>query len=242
MSGGRERRAVVIGATSGIGRELARLLAADGYLVGVTGRRADLLGTLRAESPERYVTAAFDAAASDAAEHVGALIDRMDGVGLVVLCAGTGHLNPELDAEPELDTVALNVEAFTRLAGFVYNYFAGCGGGHLVAVTSVMGLRGSGPAPAYAASKAYQINYLEGLRQRACKRREPVAVTDVRPGSVDTAMMKGEGHFWIASPRRAAEVILRAVRRRRAVQYVTPRWRAVGLLLRAVPRALYEKM
>ena len=242
MNEERLKRAVVIGATSGIGRELARLLVADGYRIGVTGRRADLLETLRNESPENCLTEAFDAAAPDAATHLETLIARMDGVDLVVLCAGAGYLNPELDTEPELDTVSLNVTAFTRLSDFIYRYFIACGGGHLVVVTSVMGLRGSGLAPAYAASKAYQINYLEGLRQRACKRGEPVTVTDIRPGSVDTAMMKGEGHFWIASPRRAAEVIMKAVRTRKSVQYVTPRWRTVGLLLKMIPRGLYRKM
>ena len=242
MNGEGVKRAIVIGASSGIGQEVARLLVADGYLVGVTGRRSDLLETLCAESPGNYVSEAFDVSASDALARLETLIARMDGVDLVVFCAGTGYLNPELEMEPELDTVSLNVTAFTRVVDFVYRYFSDRDGGHLVAITSVMGLRGSGPAPAYAATKAYQINYLEGLRQRACKRKESVTVTDIRPGSVDTAMMKGEGHFWIASPRRAAEVILRAVRARKQVQYVTPRWRIVGLLLKMIPRGVYKKM
>ena len=69
------------------------------------------------------------------------------------------------------------------------------GGGHLVVITSVGGLRGGGAAPAYNASKAYQINYAEGLRQRVAKSGLPVTITDIRPGLVDTAMAKGEGLF-----------------------------------------------
>lgn len=99
------------------------------------------------------------------------------------------------------------------------------------------GLRGSRTAPSYAASKAYQINYLESLRQKACRQKLPIRVVDIRPGSVRTAMMKGEGHFWIASPQRAAQCICRAVRKGRSVQYVTPRWRWIGLALKIIPGA-----
>ena len=97
-----------------------------------------------------------------------------------------------------------------------YRYFECRGGGCLAAVTSVRGLRGSRTAPSYAASKAYQINYLESLRQKACRQKLPIRVVDIRPGSVRTAMMKGEGHFWIASPQRAAQCICRAVRKGRS--------------------------
>ncbi|WP_295936192.1 SDR family NAD(P)-dependent oxidoreductase [uncultured Alistipes sp.] len=236
------RAAIVIGATSGIGRELARLLASQGRKVGVTGRRTELLETLRAENPELYEPAAFDAAADDAPGHLERLWEKLGKVGLVVICAGTGEINHRLEQAPELRTVALNVVGFTRIIDMVYNRFAAQGGGHLAAVSSVMGLRGADLAPAYAASKAYQINYLEGLRKRSVKNRANIVVTDLRPGSVDTAMMQGEGHFWIASPQDAARCALRAINKRKAIQYVTPRWRMIGILLRSLPRALYYKL
>ena len=234
--------AIVVGATSGIGRELARLLAAAGCRVGVTGRRAELLETLLAENPERYETATFDAAASDASQQLEGLWNRLGRVKLVVICAGTGAINPGMDEAPELHTAALNVAGFTRITGYVYKRLAAQGGGHLAAITSVMGLRGADLAPAYAASKAYQINYLEGLRKRSEKNGESVVVTDLRPGSVDTAMMQGEGHFWIATAEEAARCALRAIRRRKATQYITPRWRTIGILLRSLPRSLYNKL
>ena len=62
-------------------------------------------------------------------------------------------------------------------------------------------------APAYNASKAYQINYLEGLRQKATKIKNPIYVTDIRPGFVDTDMAKGEGQFWVATKEKAARQI-----------------------------------
>ena len=97
-------------------------------------------------------------------------------------------------------------------------------------------------APAYAASKAYQINYLQGLQQRAAHETIPLYITDIRPGSVQTDMMKGEGHFWITSPKDAARYILRAVDRRETVQYVSPRWRLIGQLLQNLPGWLHRKM
>ena len=115
-------------------------------------------------------------------------------------------------------------------------------GGHLVVISSVGGLRGSGAAPAYNASKAYQINYAEGLRQRVAKSGLPVTITDIRPGLVDTAMAKGEGLFWVQPVAKTVRQILPAVERRRHVAVVTRRWRIAAWLLRHLPESLYLKM
>ena len=115
-------------------------------------------------------------------------------------------------------------------------------GGHLVVISSVGGLRGSGAAPAYNASKAYQINYAEGLRQWVAKSGLPVTITDIRPGLVDTAMAKGEGLFWVQPVAKTVRQILRAVERRRHVAVVTRRWRIAAWLLRHLPESLYLKM
>jgi short-subunit dehydrogenase len=236
------RRAVIIGASSGIGRALAAELARDGYRVGITGRRAELLEEIAAGSPENFVAAVFDATGENAAEKLEKVISELGGMDLFVFCSGTGDINPNLDHETERRTNRLNVDAFTRLCGAAYNYMQAGGGGHIAAVTSVMGLRGSGAAPSYAASKAYQINYLEGLRQRSVKGGHGITITDLRPGSVDTDMMKGEGHFWIVTPERAAATIMKAIRRRKSVQYVSPRWAIMGGLLKWLPRAVYNRM
>ena len=114
--------------------------------------------------------------------------------------------------------------------------------GRRLVVSSVGGLRGGGAAPAYNASKAYQINYAEGLRQRAAKSRLPLYITDVRPGFVDTAMAKGDGLFWVMPVEKAVRQIVRAVRRRRRVAVVTRRWRIAAWLLRHMPDGIYLKM
>lgn len=236
--------AIVIGASSGIGRETARLLANVGTYskVGITGRRGLMLEDTAQVNPDRFEIAVFEATDEDALNELGCLINTLGDVELIVVCSGTGEVNETLDEAVELETVKLNVEAFTRIVGYAYNYLEVRGGGSLAAVTSVMGLRGSRGAPAYAASKAYQINYLEGLRQKARRDKSKVTVTDIRPGSVRTDMMKGEGHFWISEPYRAAELVVESVNFRRKVCYVSRRWAIVGMLLKILPRRLYERM
>ena len=215
------KRAIVIGATSGIGRALAERLAAEGYRVGVTGRREALLEELAASRPGSFCYAAADimdpAAACAALER---LAGELGGMDLCVVSAGTG----ELDEPPVVDDAVDH------------------GGGHLVVITSVGGLRGGGAAPAYNASKAYQINYAEGLRQRAAKSGLPLPVTDIRPGFVATEMAKGEGLFWVMPVDRVVEGIVRAIRRRRSVAVVTRRWRLPAWLIRHMPECIYRKM
>ena len=217
------KRAIVIGATSGIGRGLAECFAAQGYAVGLVGRRENLLKEIAQADPAAYRFAVADV--TRPAETVAALehlAQELGGMDLCVVCAGTGDLNPSLDFALEETAILTNVLGWTAAADWAYNRFERQGGGHLVVVSSVGGLRGGGAAPAYNASKAYQINYAEGLRQRAAKSRLPLYITDVRPGFVDTAMAKGDGLFWVMPVEKAVRQIVRAVRRRRRVAVVPP--------------------
>ena len=237
------KQAIVIGATSGIGRGLAERLAADGWRVGAVGRRESLLRELAATAPANWLYAVADVtqpAACIAA--LTALVERMGGMDLCVVCSGTGELNPTLDFALEEPAIRTNVLGWTAVTDWAYGWFESRGGGELAVVTSVGGLRGSGAAPAYNASKAYQINYAEGLRQRAAKSASGVRVTDIRPGLVDTAMAKGEGLFWVMPVERVVDQTLRALRRGRRVAVVTRRWRVVAWLLRLLPESLYLKL
>ena len=142
----------------------------------------------------------------------------------------------------EASAIRTNILGWTAVVDWACRLFERQRGGHLVVISSVGGLRGSGAAPAYNASKAYQINYAEGLRQRVAKSGLPVTITDIRPGLVDTAMAKGEGLFWVQPVAKTVGQILRAVERRRHVAVVTRRWRIAAWLLRHLPESLYLKM
>jgi len=236
-------RAIVIGATSGMGRELVKLLARDGWRVAACGRRTELLAELKSHTPGNVITRAFDITrTSSVGRRMEEMARALGGLDLVVISSGTGDENESLDYETEKRAIDTNVAGFTCAAGWAFNYFAKQGGGHLAAISSIAGLRGSRHAPAYNAGKAYQISYLEALRQKAGKHKAPVTVTDIRPGFVDTAMAKGEGLFWVAPVEKAARQIYRAIRKKKPVAYVTRRWALGALLIRLIPRALYERM
>lgn len=230
------KKAVIIGASSGIGRELARILTRNNYMVGITGRRENLLRELQKENPVQYVYKTFDVRdLSKTAKNLKELIKELGGLDLFIISSGIGFINLELDAEPEFQTIDTNVTAFTDLATFAFRYFRDHKGGHLAGITSIASLRGNKVAPAYNASKAYQSNYLEGLRMKARSEKIPVFVTDIKPGFVDTDMAKGDRLFWVASPEKAAQQIYRAICRKKRIVYITKRWRLFALMLRLFP-------
>lgn len=236
------KRAIIIGATSGIGNELAKLLVQHDYSVGITGRRTAELEKLKEENPRAYFISSFDCTTANNAEKLTDLTNQMGGLDLLILSSGTGDLNENLDFEIEHNTNLLNVNAFAQIVDWAFNYFQAQEKGHLVAISSVAGIRGSRLAPAYNASKAYQINYLEGLRQKATKSKKPIYITDIRPGFVDTDMAKGEGQFWVASKEKAARQIFGIIKRKKGIGYVTKRWWIVAKILGLIPSWVYRRM
>jgi short-subunit dehydrogenase len=218
-------KAIIIGATSGIGRALAEALDAKGYAVGITGRRVELLDEVLDDLSDPAEAEPVDVTETEEArQHFDALVERLGGVDLVILSAGVGYTD---EAESWLH-VRQTVETAET--------------GHLVGISSVAAVRENGAAPAYHASKTFVSRYLAGLRHRAAQAGLPIAVTDVRPGFVDTAMAKGDGLFWVATPERAASQIIRAIKRQRRTAYVTRRWRAVAALLKMLPGWLYRRV
>ena len=238
-----EKQALIIGASSGLGRCLAEQLAAEGWTVGLAARREPLLREIAAARPEAFWWAAIDVTRpEEAVPALEELSERMGGFDLCIVTAGAGELNPRLDFERECPAVYTNVVGWTAAVDWAWGRLERQGGGHLALVTSVGGLRGSDAAPAYNASKAYQMNYAEGLRRKATKQGCAVVVTDIRPGLVATAMAKGEGLFWVMPPDKAARQMLRALRRRKRMAVVTRRSRIAAWLLRRLPESLYLRM
>ncbi len=234
---------IIIGATSGIGRALAEQMASAGYTVGITGRRESLLHELKASNPNQYVIRAFDVTDSDTVEsHLEALAADMGRVDILVISAGGGDVNRSLDFAVEEKMINLNVRAFTQMADWAFRYFKQQGQGHLAAITSVAGMRGSRQAPAYSATKSFQIVYLQGLRQKARKERTGLVISDICPGFVDTPSAKSPTRFWVSPVSEAARQIHVGLQKRRKVIYVTKRWRIVAWLYRRLPTWLHERM
>ena len=236
------KNAIIIGASSGIGRELALQLSAEGYRLCVTARRRDLLEELLLTLGDDSFMQEMDVADTDSAiELFTASVEKMGSVDLVILCAGTGFIDSEMPWENDSKTIGVNVCGFTALANTAYKLFSQQGYGHLVGISSIAALRG-GEAAAYNASKAYVSSYLEGLRVKAMKSKFALTVTDIRPGLVDTRMAQGEGLFWVASPEQAVKQMVSAIMAKKKQAYVTRRWGLIALLLKVLPDALYARI
>lgn len=236
------KKAIIIGATSGIGKELAKILASQDYRVGITGRRINELEKLKKENPKKYIVCSFDCTTENNSKKLTELTNDLGGLDLLILSSGRGDLNEELNYEIEHSTNELNVIAFTEIVDWGFNYFKNKGAGHLVGISSIAGIRGSKVAPAYNASKAYQINYLEGLRQKAQQIGKPIYITDVRPGFVDTDMAKGDGQFWVSTKEKAARQIFGMIQKKKDIGYVSKRWGLIALILKGLPTAIYKRM
>jgi len=236
------KKAIIIGATSGIGKGLAKLLADNNYKIGLTGRRVELLNELKNENPNFYIKS-FDINDTNVVgQKLDELTTELGGLDLLIISSGIGDINAELNFEIEKRTIETNVLGFTCVSDWAFNYFEKQKFGHLVAISSIAGIRGNRQATSYNATKAYQINYLEGLRQKAKNLKMEIFVTDIRPGFVNTEMAKGEGLFWVASVEKASKQIYNAISKKRKIVYVTKRWGIIATILKRIPNFIYDKM
>ena len=237
------QKAIVIGASSGIGKELAKILARNNYVVGITGRRIHLLEELQKElSASIFVKQMDISRTQEAITQLKELIAEIGGMDLIIINAGIGFINPDLELEKEQATIDVNVSGFVAMATMAMKYFLAQKSGHIVAISSVAALRGNRGAPAYDASKAFMSNYMEGLRTFAAHSGFPIATTDIKPGFVDTAMAQGEHIFWQASAEKAATQIFHAIKNKRKHAYITRRWRIIAWLFRNIPDFIYDRL
>jgi len=236
------QKALVVGASSGIGYALAKKLSQEGYDVGIVARRVERLEQLAKEMTGKSYTKQVDVSKpEDAQEQVAQLIEEMGGLDLMVLNAGVGVGSKELIWENQKRTLDVNVVGFTALATLAMNYFVKQKHGHLVGISSIAALRGLPHAAAYSASKAYVSNYLQGLRTNVNLEGLPIYVTDIKPGFILTEMTKDQDKmFWVASPEVAADQIYDAIAAKKKHAYVTKRWRLVAWILKIIPDWLYE--
>ena len=237
-----QKKALIMGASSGMGKELAKILSGNGYIVGLAARRINLLDELQKELPNKSFVKQIDVSKPQDAEiKFQEIITEMGGVDLVVISSGYGDLNYKLKWSIEKETIDVNVTGFALIAGISMRHFMERGSGHLVGISSIAALRGQGDGPSYAASKAFVSNYLEGLRHMAIKSGKPILVTDVQPGFVKTPMSKGNNLFWISTAEKAANQIYDAIAKKKNHAYITKRWRLIAWLLKIVPDWIYNK-
>ena len=250
---GTNKRAIVMGASSGMGREVARLLLAKGWHVGLAARRKNALDELCNEYPQLAVSEQVDVTKPDAEERLHALIDRLGGMDVYVHMSGIGKQNLELESDIELATVDTNGLGFTRLVGAAFRYFrdkkrdeigenatfeakndaiclanntkSTAAGGHIVAISSIAGTKGLGPAPSYSATKAFQNTYLEALEQLSTNLCLDISITDIRPGFVDTPLIEGSNFPLKLNAQSVANQIVNTIEKKQNVRIIDWRYR-----------------
>lgn len=245
----------ILGATSGIGEALARLLARKGHNVGITGRRTERLQEIqrdltqeRVATPELgigdvYIQTMDVTQPEKAWDELLALEAAMGHIDICVLNAGISNYQGSHSADVESKVIQTNAVGFASLFQHMFERFEQQGWGHLVGISSVAGLIGYHDSAAYCASKAFISNYMQGYRQRARRSKALIYVTDVRPGYIATPMTEGKRNmFWVVSAEEAAKHLYNAIRKKKARAYIPPRWILAGWILRYAPAWLTDRI
>jgi len=245
------KKVIIIGATSGIGRELARLYLQAGWAVGITGRRVELLDSFRNEHSSHKIdtavkdpiveTECFDVRENKNVEHLKNLINKLEGLDLLVYNSGYGEVSKSLDWEIDKRIYETNVKGFIEIVNYTFNHFIKQGYGQIAATSSIASVRGNSQAPAYSASKAFMSVYMEGLHIKAKKMKANIAITDIQPGFVQTKEIKLTGVFWVVPLKKAARQIFKAIEKKKWRVYISRRWWLIPKLLNFVPSFIYHR-
>ena len=243
-------RAIIIGATSGIGREVAIHLSRYGVVLGLAGRRREKLEALREElGAERVHIAELDVTRESATETLDRLIAEVGAPDLLLYASGIGKQNPELDIKIEADTVMTNSWGMVRLVDHFINYvkrepsYDTKHKAHIAVISSVAGTMGMGSVPAYSATKSMQSCYLTALSQHVRMEHIPVIFSDIRPGFVATEILNPAKRYpMLMTADKAARCILRGLRRRRRIIIFDWRFKLIVAFWRLIPRYLWERL
>lgn len=237
------KRAIIIGATSGIGKEVAQRLLSEGWQIGIAGRRQSALEDFRQIAPEQIKIQSLDVTQEDSAGKLDALIHQLGGMDLFLLSSGIGFQNMDLKMEIELNTARTNVEGFTRMVETAFSYFKNNGGGHLAVISSIAGTKGLGVAPAYSATKRFQNTYIDALEQLAHLQKLNIHFTDIRPGFVATDLLNDGKHYpMLMKTDQVGRDIVRALHRKQRVAIIDGRYRILVFFWRMIPRWIWKRL
>lgn len=236
------KRIVIIGATSGIGYEVAKIYCRLGWRVGVAGRRIERLEAFKEQAPEQIEIQQIDVTETEAVEKLHRLIDKLGGMDIFLLSTGIGSQNRTLNSEIELSTVNTNALGFTRMVTAAYNYFKEEGGGHLSVISSIAGTKGLGAAPAYSATKRFQNTYIDALAQLARMEKQPVRFTDIRPGFVKTDLLKNDKYPLLMDPEKVAQKIVKALSQKKRRVIIDWRYAILVFFWKLIPSYIWERL
>ena len=242
-------RIAFLGATKGMGRALARMMAERGDELCLLGRN---IADLERSAADLVVRGAFGSPAcvhcdlerpDTFAPAIGAAREALGGLDGVVVTAGIFATQDVLENDPALTERLLRVD-FTNTVLFceaAKKALLREGGGTLCVFSSVAGERGRKPVVLYGAAKAGLSRYLEGLDHK--HHADGLCVVTVKPGFVKTSMTAGlEPPPFAGEPEEVARQVLRAIDRRTPVVYTPSPWRLIMAVIRALPRAIMRRI
>lgn len=236
------KRAIIIGGTSGIGLEVARILHSEGWVIGIAGRRTELLNQIHVQFKERIYVLTIDVCQESAGDEMLKLIGQMGGVDLILNSSGYGKQNKSLEPHIEVDTMLTNTVGFTRIITTAYRYFSTQGGGHIAAISSIAGTKGLGAAPAYSATKRMQSQYIQCLAQKSRMDGVKITFTDIQPGFVDTDFIKGSNMPMMLSAEHTARCIVKALKHKRRKVIIDWKYTIIVGLWKLIPNWLWERL
>ena len=238
-----DKKVIIIGATSGLGREVALIYIAQGWKVGIAGRREAELEALRAAYSEQVSTQALDVTKEDAPGKLQALIEQVGGMDVFLLSSGIGKQNYTLETGLELATAATNVEGFIRMTNAAYHYFEKQGHGHLAVISSIAGTRGLGAAAAYSATKGFQHIYMDALDQLARMQKLNIRFTDIRPGFVATPLLTSSKKYpmLMDAPIVALDIVS-AIEKKKRVAIIDWKFRLLVGFWRLIPKWIWLRL
>lgn len=242
------QRAIVVGASSGIGAALVEGLAGQGARVTAVARRGEALvevcaranASLREPRATAFVHDVTDV--QGAREAFEAIVEELDGLDLMIYCAGImPEIGPEqFDPLVDAQIVQVNLIGAMTWLNLAAERFRAQGSGRLVGIGSVAGDRGRVGNPAYCASKAGLHTFLESIRNRLD--RHGVKVVTVKPGPVDTPMTEGRDKLpLLIDVDRAAREILASLEASGTV-YVPGTWRPIMAAIQSIPSVVFRRL
>lgn len=238
-----QRRIIIVGASSGIGEQVALRFLEKGWRVGIAARREKPLQALQARYPKQVEYETLDITKDDSCDRAASLIERLGGMDCYLHVSGIGFQNMTLDKEIELKTVKTNAEGMVRMVNQAWHYFEEKRGGHIAVVSSIAGTKGLGVAPAYSATKAMQNCYLESLDQLSRMRDLNIRITDIRPGFVATNLLNGDQHYpLMMDAESVSRSIYRAIIKHKRKVVIDYRYSLLVLLWRLIPSALWVRL
>ena len=241
----KKRSAIVMGATSGIGYEVALILASRGWRIGVAGRREEILAKMTDEIDGVVAYEVIDVNTPEAVDGLHKLIGKLGGMDLYFHSSGIGYQNTVLDAGKELTTIETNCLGMARLVGEAFRYFEQRPetDGQIAVISSISRTKGLGAAPADSASKRFTSHYLECLCQLTSIRNiRNIHITDVRPGFVKTPLIEGSNFPMQLDARKVAVSIVDGLERRKPVITINWLYRLLVFFWQLIPRCVWIRM